>query len=145
NTSVGSSLGFRAPAPAFGASSRWSRDCGADRRSARASSTGETRTSRRRGSEKQLGRGGAAAHALLQPGQGEGPVALDGGGGDPEDLGRLLDLEPPESSQLYDACLRLVERGQRVERFVEGNEVQLARARRDEALVERPAYNRPAP
>src|SRR5262245_42254241 len=86
----------------------------------------------------------AAPELTEEPGLGQAPLALDGPGGDREDLGRLLDAQPAEEAQLDDPALAGIERGQAVERVVERDEVGGALDRDAGCLSER-HLRHPAP
>ena len=67
-----------------------------------------------------------------QPGAGGLPVALDGLGGDVEDVARFFEREAAEETQLCDPALARVERRQTFERHIEIQHVD-ARGQRDDA------------
>src|SRR5687768_16025587 len=61
--------------------------------------------------------------SLMKPRFRHGPAALDRGRGDPQRVGGLGNVEPGEESELDYTALAGVERGQQIERLVEGEHV----------------------
>jgi hypothetical protein len=78
----------------------------------------------------------AEAELGAEPGAGEGPFALDGAGGDLEDLGAFFDREAAEEAELDDTGGAFVGFGEAGEGFVELHDLAAAAGGEDDGLVE---------
>src|SRR5437879_2439032 len=63
---------------------------------------------------------GLAGEGTVQPGLGVSPVAVGGGSGDAQHVGRFLDRQPAEVAQLDQFRLPGVLSGQLLQRLIEG-------------------------
>jgi hypothetical protein len=63
----------------------------------------------------------------VEPGTGQGPVALDGHGGNAEHGGGLLDRQAPEEAELDELALPGVDRGEPIERHIQRQDVDRRR------------------
>src|ERR1700750_1215742 len=82
--------------------------------------------------------GVSAVHRLMQPGLRHAPFALNRYLRDAQDFGHLFDRQAAEETQLDDAALPRVERGQTPERVVQKKPVNRPLfARETDSLVQR--------
>src|SRR5690606_25035780 len=96
------------------------------------SSEGRSRKGGRGGSQP----GGEVAQLAVEPGPRERPAALDGGRGDAEGGGGLLDAEPAEEPALDDGVLPLAQGAEPGERLVEGQQLLRLPVGHERLLVE---------
>jgi len=78
----------------------------------------------------------SAGERAKDPGLGENPVALDGGGGDADDFGAFLDGEATEEAEFDDAGLLRVDLGEAGEGVVEGDQLDVAFGGDGEGFIE---------
>jgi hypothetical protein len=85
------------------------------------------------------------AQFALEPCLGDVPLALDRGGGDPNDVSGLLNTKSREKSQLDDLRLLRILCLERVEGVVQGDYVGRALNVRQSRLFDRNGFDAPAP